>query len=67
MSDLQTVSLLRALQRQLAGLGELASAKAQELPDTAYTHYRKQGEAQGLHTAWRLVADLADRIEEGRG
>lgn len=60
-----TVDLLRALQSQLKGLGELATAQALELPDTSFTHYRKLGEAEGLHRSWRLVADLADRLQEG--
>ncbi len=57
--------LLRALQRQFADLSNLATGKAVELPDTSFTHYRKLGEAAGLHTAWRMVADLADQVAEG--
>ena len=60
------VSLLRALQRQFAALGQLATAKALEQEEISFTHSRKLGEATGLHTAWRLVADLADRVQEGR-
>ncbi|MFN8608835.1 MAG: hypothetical protein U0931_14980 [Vulcanimicrobiota bacterium] len=66
MNREQAAGLLRALQRQLAALGALASAKAMEQPDTSFTHYRKLGEAAGLHTALRLMADLADRLQENR-
>lgn len=62
-SQQTAVGLLRALQRQFADLGNLAAGKALELPDTSFTHYRKLGEATGLHTAWRMVADLADQLE----
>lgn len=37
------VGLLRALQRQFADLGNLATGKALELPDISFTHYRKLG------------------------
>ncbi|MCW5867457.1 MAG: hypothetical protein KIS61_09360 [Candidatus Eremiobacteraeota bacterium] len=59
------VTLLRALQRQFADLSALATAKAMEKPDTTFSHHRKLGEAAGLHTAWRTVADLADQVSEG--
>jgi hypothetical protein len=58
--------LLRALESQFAQLSALATAKAAQQPDTSFTHYRKLGEAAGLHTAWRTVADLADQLADGR-
>lgn len=66
MTREQVTGLLRGLQRQLAGLGALATGKAMEQPDTPFTHYRKLGEAAGLHTAWQMVADLADQVQENR-
>ena len=64
MQQPTTVELLRALQRQFAALGEIAAGKALGQPDTSFARYRKLGEAAGLHTAWRTVADLADRVQE---
>jgi len=66
MSKPNAVSLLRALARQFSTLSDLAASKAQEHPDTSFAHYRKLGEAAGLHSAWRIVADLADRVQEDR-
>ena len=66
MTGEQATGLLRGLQRQLAALGALATGKAMEHPATSFTHYRKLGEAAGLHTAWQMVADLADRVQENR-
>lgn len=60
------IGLLRGLQRQFGDLSELASAKGLQEPDTSFVHYRKLGEAAGLHTAWRTVADLADQVAEGK-
>lgn len=65
-SQQTAVGLLHGLQRQFADLSNLATGKALELPDTSFSHYRKLGEAGGLHTAWRLVADLAAQITDGR-
>lgn len=64
MTSEQVTGLFRGLERQLAALGAVATARAMEHPDTSFTHYRKLGEASGLHTAWRMVADLADQIQE---
>lgn len=58
------VALLRQLQADLAGLSQKATEEAlgKEWPQ----NLRRDGRAQGLHEAWGLVADLADRVQEKR-